>query len=180
MKILAVSGSLRNASLNTLLLRTAAQLAPAGVEVQLFHGIGALPHFNPDLAELRQSAVREWQDAVQAADGILFSTPEYAHGIPGSLKNALDWLVGGIEMVGKPVALLNASPWSLHAPASLMETLRTMSAVVVDVAEINVTLRGALQPGFDPLQEPQLTEPIRTGLTTFVATIRARRSGALA
>lgn len=135
MRILAISGSLRASSSNTLLLIAAAELAPDGVEVVMYDGLGDLPHFNPDLDRALDdprlpAAVRDLRTRVGAADALLISTPEYAHGVPGSLKNALDWLVGGSEMPGKPVALLNASPRSVHAQASLAETLRTMSADV--------------------------------------------------
>ncbi len=75
--------------------------------------------------------VQSFRAEVEAADGIVISSPEYAHGVPGSLKNALDWLVSVPQVVGKPVALVNASPRSIHAQASLAETLRTMSMALV-------------------------------------------------
>lgn len=136
MRVLAISGSLRASSSNTLLLVAAAELAPEGVEVVMYHGLGELPHFNPDLDRALDdpdlpAQVRDLRTRVGSADALLISSPEYAHGVPGSLKNALDWLVGGSEMPGMPVALLNASPRSTHAQASLAETLRTMSADVV-------------------------------------------------
>lgn len=177
-KVLALSGSLRAASTNTLLLRAAARLAPSGVTIELFEGIGELPHFNPDLEDAPSAAVTAWKCAVSSADALLISTPEYAHGLPGSFKNALDWLVGGIEMVGKPVALLNPSPWSVHAPAALAEILRTMSAEVIPSAAIAVTLRGAQPPGFDPTLEPSLAQPIRAGLAALAAAVRMHRSTA--
>ncbi|HEU4883890.1 MAG TPA: NADPH-dependent FMN reductase [Longimicrobium sp.] len=135
-RILAISGSLRASSSNTLLLMAVAELAPEGVEVVMYGGLGDLPHFNPDLDKALDdpdlpAQVRDLRTQVGDADALLISSPEYAHGVPGSLKNALDWLVGGSEMPGKPVALLNASPRSTHAQASLGETLRTMSADVV-------------------------------------------------
>jgi NAD(P)H-dependent FMN reductase len=176
MKLLAVSGSLRAASGNTLLLRAACELAPPGVSVELFDGLGALPHFNPDLEDSPQPDVTRWKQAVTDADGLIVSTPEYAHGIPGTLKNALDWLVGGMAIVDKPILLLNASPLSLYAPAALTEVLRAMSAEVLAGATINVHLRGQRPAAFDPLAEPALADPIRTGLHHLVAAIRARRA----
>lgn len=136
MRVLAISGSLRAASSNTILLRSAVLRAPPDTEIEMYEGVGGLPHFNPDLdRELDDpnlpAAVRELRERVAHADAILISSPEYAHGVPGALKNALDWLVGGSEVVGKPVALLNLSSSSRHAQASLAETLRTMSANVV-------------------------------------------------
>lgn len=112
-RILAISGSLRARSSNTALLGAARTLAPKGVEVVLYEGLGGLPHFNADHdGDAAPPAVADFRSRVRAADGVLISSPEYAHGVPGTLKNALDWLVGGHqnEIVGKPVALFNASP----------------------------------------------------------------------
>jgi len=175
-KILGVSGSLRADSANTLLLRTAVRLAPAGCELGLFDGIGELPHFNPDREDQPHAAIARWKSAVASADGLLFSTPEYAHSIPGSLKNALDWLVGGTEIVGKPVLLLNASPLSVHAPAALAQVLHAISADVLEDATITVNLRGQRPSGFDPANDPAFATPIRHGVEQLAAAIRARRA----
>src|SRR6476619_6816426 len=117
--ILSISGSLRRGSSNTTVLRAAALLAPEGVTISMFEEIGSLPHFNPDLDGIEGSAVLDFRRRLQDADGVLISSPEYAHGVPGSLKNALDWIVGSGELVDKPVAIINASPQSSHAYASL-------------------------------------------------------------
>lgn len=123
-RILAISGSLRAMSSNSALLRTAAAVAPPGVEITQYEGLARLPHFNPDddLGDPPEP-VLELRAQVGAADALLFCVPEYAHGMPGSLKNALDWLVSSIELPGKHVALLNASPMATHAQAALRETL---------------------------------------------------------
>src|SRR6185436_8264934 len=128
MRILAVSGSLRASSSNTQVLKAAAALAPAGCEIVLFDGLDALPHFNPDLEGDPPASVRRWTDELKRSDAVLLCTPEYAHGVPGVLKNALDWVVGSGELVEKPVGVVNASPLSTFAHASLMETLTVMSA----------------------------------------------------
>ena len=86
----------------------------------------------------RTSRRTDLRDRVRRADGLLISSPEYAHGVPGAMKNALDWLVGGEEFIYKPVALLNASPRATHAQASLAETIRTMSGRLVPEASIAV------------------------------------------
>ena len=130
-RILAISGSLRRISSNTALLRAAAALAPEGMEIILYGGLGDLPHFNPDLEDAEPFEVTDLRAQVRAADGLLICSPEYAHGVPGVLKNALDWLVGGVEINGKPVALVNASARATIAQASLQETLTVMGAKVV-------------------------------------------------
>jgi NAD(P)H-dependent FMN reductase len=138
MTIVGISGSLRQHSSNAALLRAAARVAPAGVQVAMYEGLGELPHFNPDLDEEGSAPpppVAELRRLLIDADAVLISSPEYAHGVPGALKNMLDWLVSTGELVGKRVALLNASPvGGGYAQAALLETLRTMNWNVVDDA----------------------------------------------
>lgn len=130
-RILAISGSLRSQSSNTMLLRAAALLAPEDVSITLYDGLGDLPHFNPDLEGVEERGVLDFRRRLQESDAVLISSPEYAHGVPGVLKNALDWIVGSGELVDKPVGLINASPQSNHAYASLTETITVMSARLV-------------------------------------------------
>ena len=138
MLVIAISGSLRKRSSNAALLRAAAGVAPAGVRITPYERLAELPHFTPDLDEEGAApppAVAELRHSLIAADAVLISSPEYAHGVPGALKNMLDWLVSTGELVDKPVALLNASPaGGAFAQASLLETLRTMNWKVVDEA----------------------------------------------
>ena len=86
-----------------------------GVEVEIFDGLGELPLFNPDLEGRAPSAVARWVERVETADALLIASPEYAHGVTGVLKNALDWLVASERFYGKPVAVLNAKPRAAHA-----------------------------------------------------------------
>ena len=140
-KILALCGSLRAASMNAALLRATARLAPAGVTVELFAGLGELPLFNPDLeARLPAQALR-LHEAVAGCDALLIASPEYAHGVTAVIKNALDWLVSFPPFVDKPVAIFHASPRSVHADASLRETLTTMSADLRSDACLALPLR---------------------------------------
>src|SRR5262249_37658099 len=98
MKILAISGSLRAGSTNTALLRATASLAPKGVEVLLFDGLRELPHFSPEIdGDDSPAPVVHLRESLAAADAVLICTPEYAFGMPGSLKNALDWCVSSAE-----------------------------------------------------------------------------------
>jgi len=140
MLILAISGSLRAASSNGALLQAAARLAPAGVRVEPFGGIAALPHFNPDLdVEPVPPAVASWRDALRSADAIVLSSPEYVHGVPGALKNALDWIVSSGELSGKPLAQIDTSRSSFATP-QLREILTTMEARIVPDASITLHL----------------------------------------
>jgi len=141
MKILALCGSLRRASMNAALLRASARLAPPGVVVENFSP-AELPLFNPDLEAQLPAPVRRLHTAIDACTALLIASPEYAHGVSGVLKNALDWLVSFEGFVGKPVAIFNASPASVHAHAALREILTTMSATIVDAACLALPLRG--------------------------------------
>lgn len=178
-RILAISGSLRARSSNTEALRAAARLAPSSVEIAIFDGLRALPHFNPDLdgeGAVPPAPVQALRVEVAAADGLLICSPEYAHGVPGALKNALDWLVSAPEMLFKPVGLVNVSPRSTHAIASLAETLRTMSAVLVAGASIELPLAGT---GFDAdaiVATPELADQLRSSVAALVDFARESRS----
>ncbi|QYF92836.1 NAD(P)H-dependent oxidoreductase [Massilia sp. PAMC28688] len=130
-RLLAVSGSLRRASVNTALLRAAIALAPAGTAITLFDKLASLPHFNPDIEHERPPAVDEWLCLLRDCDGIMIACPEYAHGVPGAFKNALDWAVGCAELAPKPVALINTSARAVHAHAALVEILTTMGWRVI-------------------------------------------------
>lgn len=147
-RLLTVSGSLRVGSSNAALLSAVERLAPANVVVTAYAGLATLPAFSPDVEEGASplpQAVTQWRAAIAGADAMLISSPEYAHGIPGALKNALDWVVGGSEIVGKPVGVLSASAASRFAHPQLIEVLRTMSADVVPEATvvIDIPRRGA-------------------------------------
>lgn len=140
MTVLAISGSLQRVSSNTALLRAAQRSAPGGVDIVFSPALAEIPHFNPDLdGEDVAAAVTAWRRAVAAADGLLFATPEYAYGMPGALKNALDWLVGTGELSGKPAAVMSASPTmtgGIRAQAWLVQTLTAQGASVVDTLAV--------------------------------------------
>ena len=174
MKIVAISGSLRKGSSNTAALRAARRLAPAGVQVTLFNGIAGLPFFNPDLdgAEV-PDAVAVFRAVIGSADGLLISSPEYARGIAGVMKNALDWLVASLEFPNKPLALINTSPRATHALAALRLTLETMSARIVDEACITLPLLGTPNGEDDIVGSPELAEPLRAAMLRFAASVRS-------
>jgi chromate reductase, NAD(P)H dehydrogenase (quinone) len=143
LQVVAISGSLRRTSSNRALVEAAVRLAPQRVVVVIEHGLSSLPPFNPDLdGDDTPEAVTGFRARLQACDAILISSPEYAHGVPGVLKNGLDWLVGSGELIDKPIALINASARATHAWTSLRETLTVMSARVIPAASITVPLDG--------------------------------------
>jgi NAD(P)H-dependent FMN reductase len=175
MKILAISGSLRAASHNSSVLQAARRLAPAGVKIELYEGIGNLPFFNSDLEGERLPAeVARFRTVIGAADGLLISSPEYARGVSGVMKNALDWLVGSHEFPGKPVALINTSPRATHALSSLTTTLETMSAQLVKHASITLPLLGTVNDPDSIAANPEFAGPLRDALECLVGAIRVR------
>lgn len=176
--LLGISGSLRARSINTEVLRAAALVAPPSVRIALFGGLAELPHFNPDLeadgAGL-PAAVQALRARVAAADGLFICSPEYAHGVPGALKNALDWLVSGSEIPYKPIGLLNASPRSTHAQASLAETLRTMSTELVPGASIDLPLSGRRLDAAGIAADPALAQLLRRAVEALAGAVPGYR-----
>jgi NAD(P)H-dependent FMN reductase len=176
-RVLAISGSLRARSSNRALLRAAASLAPPGTEWETYEGLSDLPHFNPDDDEEGRPvppAVADLRARVIAADGWVISSPEYAHGVPGSLKNALDWLVSCPEVPGKPVLLLNASAaGGDYAQAALAETLRTMSLEVLQESLTRPFLPRKLQEG--AALDPGSERTLRQALEALAAAIQLNR-----
>ena len=170
-----ICGSLRTRSSNASLLDAVALLAPAGVEVQRYDGLASLPAFNPDDdAEPPPKAVRALRARIASADALVISSPEYAHGVPGALKNALDWLVSGVEIFQKPVALLNPSPGSLFAPPQLMETLRVMSATVLDDACLTLPISGRRLDAQAIAADAELSAAIRGALDVLASSMSPR------
>jgi NAD(P)H-dependent FMN reductase len=172
--LLAMSGSLRTASSNRALLQAADLLSPPDCRIAHYQGLAGLPHFNPDLdVSPPPAAVAALRAEIQRADGLLISCPEYARGIPGSFKNALDWLVSGSEIYRKPVALFSASPRGTAAQDALRLVLTTIATRIVDEACITLPLLGKSQSGEAIAADPAMGPDIRAALTRFVRTIRA-------
>lgn len=176
MKFLAISGSLRAASINSAMLRAAARVAPPGIQVELYQGLGSLPLFNPDIEATEPSAVVDLRKRIIDADAVLIASPEYAHGVTGVLKNALDWMVGNESFVNKPVALLNASPMSVHAPASLKEIVTVMSARVIDEASIILSIRGSRLDENGMVSHPEIATALRESLQALELAVKRIRS----
>jgi len=169
MRVLAISGSLRAQSTNTSLLQAAVMLAPPEIEIELFQEMHQIPPFNPDLEALNTSGpVARFREALRESAAVLFSTPEYAHGLPGVLKNALDWIVGTGELSGKPVILMNASSRGTYARASLKEVLATMDARLLDDAEVTIELLGKGLTAAEIAQGPDSARKLLASLTLLI------------
>lgn len=178
-KLLAISGSLRKESYNSALLEALSLIAPAHVEIRIFKMLGDLPLFNPDREDENIPALLALKTELQAADGLIIASPEYAHGISGAMKNLLDWLVSGEEFVNKPVALFNTSPRAHHAQDALREVITTMSGQIVEAASVAVPLLGTQFSAEDIVQQSELVAILLDALQEFRRAIYAQPSGAI-
>ena len=169
--IVALCGSLRAQSYNAALLDAAALVAPRDMRIVRFDRLGEFPLFNPDAEYPSPPAVRDLIERLNAADGVLIASPEYAHGVTGVMKNALDWVVGCEAFVYKPVAVLNASPRATHADAALRETLSVMSAHIVERASITLPILGSQLDAAGIAAHPPFAAALAEALHAFGAEI---------
>lgn len=135
--VLAIPGSTREHSTHKNLLRTIARMSENRFTLEVFAETASLPHFNPDLdTEPAPESVARFRSLLRAADGVLICTPEYAMGVPGTLKNAIDWTVSSAELYRKPTALITASSQGYKGHAALMETLSIIGCILPEKAQI--------------------------------------------
>jgi chromate reductase, NAD(P)H dehydrogenase (quinone) len=182
MRILTISGSLRAGSHNTALLRAAAELAPAGVEVVLYEGLDRLPHYNEDHdTEDPHGEVQRLREAVASADLVLISTPEYNGSVPGHLKTAVDWASRpfghGSALWGRPVAVIGASVTdygAVWAQDHLRKSLGLAGARVLDAELAVPKARGRFGGPNGELTDPETRER----LAELLAELSADRNGA--
>ncbi|HEY5206601.1 MAG TPA: NADPH-dependent FMN reductase [Roseiarcus sp.] len=179
-RILAISGSLRRGSTNTAALEALARLAPEGVKVLLYRDLANLPPFNPDddlEDKPKPEPVETLRALVDASDGLVIAAPEYAHGLPGALKNALDWLVASETFAGKPTVLINTAPRAFHAQASLREILSTMAARLIPEAFVSISLTGKTVTADDILADTICARRLIESLQALIDAIRGWARG---
>ena len=179
MHILAISGSLRQGSHNTALLRAAADVLPPGVTVDLYDRLEEIPAFNEDRVAQRPEPVDRLWDAVAEADGVLIATPEYNSSIPGVLKNALDWLSRPLiesPMRNKPAAVIGASTGMFGAVWSQAETRKVLGAIGARVLDRELPVPSADEQ-FDEagkLVEKEIAQDLGSIVQALVDAIEAR------
>jgi chromate reductase len=184
MRILAISGSLRDGSYNTALLRALREEAPEGVDVDLWHGLKVIPPYDQDDDVVPgPEAVEAFRELVRESDAIVFSTPEYNSSIPGALKNALDWgsrPVATNVFRNKPVAVISASAGAfggIWAGAELRKVLGAMGARVT-VAELAVGHAQDKVGEDGTITDSDLRQGLRDALQTVVAGVLDRAAAA--
>lgn len=188
-RILGISGSLRRGSFNRALLETAGELAPEGAEVSIFEGLRDIPPYDDDLRQERpQPAVERLKDAIRSADAVLFSTPEYNHGLPGVLKNAIDWVSRPIPdnpLRNKPVAIMGASTGvmgTVRAQQQLREVLQGFTPVL-HTPEVLVTSSDTRFDDGGRLTDPagrQFVHTLVEGLVDWAEQLKPREREAVA
>ncbi|MFY4777272.1 NADPH-dependent FMN reductase [Metabacillus sp. RGM 3146] len=145
-KILAISGSLRKNSSNTTILLALSKISPLETDFHFYEGLENLPHFNPEIdTEEPPDSVSNFRKQLKEADGVIICTPEYARGVPGVLKNALDWAVSSGEFMNKPVAVISASSHSSggeKAHESIMLTLEMIQAKIPEESTLRIGAAG--------------------------------------
>ena len=165
-KILALSGSLRRVSYNTAALEALRELSPINIEVVIGQ-IKGLPLFNPDLEGADIPELALLKSNIAESSGMIIASPEYAHGISGPMKNALDWLVSGDEFPYKPIMLINTSPRATHALAALKEVLTTMSGNIIETACISIPLLSSKLNREGILANQEISNVLLGGLNEF-------------
>ena len=128
------------------------------------------------MATAHMTAVTRFRARLQACDAVLISSPEYAHGVPGVLKNALDWVVASGELIDKPVALINTSARATHAWASLANTLSVMSARVVRDASITVSLDGRILDTYAIAADASIATALKSAICALACDARETRA----
>jgi chromate reductase, NAD(P)H dehydrogenase (quinone) len=186
MRVLGISGSLRRGSLNSALLRAAAEHLPVGVEMVEFERLRDIPPYDGDMeAAGTPDAVGELREAILGADAILVATPEYNHSIPGQLKNALDWAsrpAGKSALNGKPAAVIGASTGMFGAVWAQAETRKVLRALGGRVVESELPVAQAdqqLDEGSMRLS-PQQAEQLEVLLSELIAASELEREAVAA
>lgn len=176
-KILAISGSLRKNSTNTGLLLACKSISNENIKFTIYDGLGNLPHFNPDHDdENTPDSVYDFRRKLKEADGVLICTPEYANGVPGVLKNALDWVVSSGEFMYKPTAVISASPSQFggdRAHDSLVLTLSIMTAKIVEGGTLKVPFVTKKVNPQGELTDPATEQSLRLLIDALTQTIHS-------
>jgi chromate reductase len=171
-KVLAISGSTRKSSTNLNLIKAIIALASDQLDIKIFEGLSDLPHFNPDLdTNHPPNNVADFRQQLNQADGILICTPEYAMGVPGTLKNAIDWTVSSMEFAHKPVALITASSSGQKGHASLLETLKIIESDIPEDSQLLISFIKTKINAEGKIIDLETLEQVEKLIASFIKTI---------
>ena len=176
--ILTISGSLRANSSNNAVIDVACSFLKDKANIVSFEGLGNLPHFN-DSSDPAQEVIA-FREMIKSADGVLICSPEYAFGVPGSLKNALDWTVSSGEFVNKPVALITAATGGDKAHAALLLTLRVISSILPDECTLLLSYIRSKMNDKNEVTDPATITAIEKVSAALLQSIAASKEAELA
>ena len=171
-QIFAISGSLRSGSSNHNILNYLKRLAPPDVSFNIYDGLATIPPFDPgNDNDTPPESVIKFRDLINAADGIIICTPEYAFGIPGQLKNALDWTVSSGSFSGKPTALITASTGGENAHSALLKVLGAIDASLSDDTTLLISfIRSKIDVNRNIIDE-EAEKKLKSVFSAFIAAI---------
>ncbi|SDT30138.1 NAD(P)H-dependent FMN reductase [Mucilaginibacter mallensis] len=168
--IFAISGSLRSGSSNHNILKFIGTMAPAHAAYNIYNNLAQIPPFDPGLDnETPPNAVTELRNLINHADAVIICTPEYAFGVPGQLKNTLDWLVSSSTLVDKPVSLITASSVGNNAHTALLLTLGALSANVIEEATLLIPFIRAKMDDEGNITDKQTREGLENAFSKLLA-----------
>jgi len=167
-KVLAISGSTRKESSNLQIIKAIARLSAGSLDMEIFSELDSLPHFNPDLEQDQvPPAITAFRNRISEADGVLICTPEYVFSLPGSLKNAIEWMVSTTIFSGKPVALITAAAQGEKAHEALLLIMRTIEARFTPETQLLIQGPRAKVNSQGDITDPPTLHKIETLITTF-------------
>lgn len=170
-KIIAICGSTRQSSVNLNLINAIIGLYKNQFSIVVFQNIATLPHFNPDLDNDKPpKEIVSFRAQLNEADGILICTPEYAMGIPGSMKNAIDWVVSSMEFSGKPTALITAGLSGTKAHFALLETLKIIEADIPESSQLIISF-AKTKVNDDGISDPITLQQVMLVMTSLIENI---------
>ena len=173
--ILAISGSLRSGSSSHAILHFLRQLVPPGITFTIYDNLAQIPPFDPGLDhESPPDTVVELRSFINHADALVICTPEYAFGIPGQLKNSLDWMVSSGTLADKPVALITASSSGEYAHPSLLRTLGALSANVIESASLLISFIRSKMDSKGDITDAQTEKSLRAAFNTLLKEIESK------
>jgi chromate reductase len=171
-KVVAISGSTRQNSTNHSLIKAIADLSSARLDITIIDVIANLPQFNPDNdGDNVANEVVEFRKQLHHADGVIICTPEYAHGVPGALKNAIDWTISSSSFPHKPTMLITASTGGHFGHKSLLETLKAIDAENIDNLQMVIPfVKTKINPDNKITDEKTLAD-VKSLIAAFIETI---------
>jgi len=173
--ILAISGSLRADSVNFKVIENVARLGAEKLNFTVYRGLSVLPQFNPDLdTEEPPETVRDLRRLIEESDGVLICTPEYVFGVPGALKNAIDWTVSSGDFSGKPAALITASLGGEKAHESLLLTLQTVEAIIGENTALLISYARTKVNAEGVVTDAETVKALKLLIESFTRTIDAK------